>query len=81
MLWFGIRKDFVDFVLDTCPFLREYANISLRERGMDEEELMEDEATEIESKKTKRGKDELALIEEDAIDLSMYPYEDIMLPD
>ena len=28
--WFGIRKDFCDFLLGTCPFLQEYGNISCK---------------------------------------------------
>ncbi|XP_071846571.1 transmembrane protein 185A-like isoform X2 [Apostichopus japonicus] len=27
--WFGIRKDFCTFILDICPFLREYGNITV----------------------------------------------------
>lgn len=26
--WFGIRKDFSQFLLSICPFLQEYANIA-----------------------------------------------------
>lgn len=26
--WFGIRKDFCQFVLGVCPLLQEYANIA-----------------------------------------------------
>lgn len=26
--WFGIRKDFSQFLLSVCPFLQEYANIA-----------------------------------------------------
>lgn len=26
--WFGIRKDFCQFLLSTCPILQEYANIA-----------------------------------------------------
>ena len=81
-LWFGIRKDFSDFVLDSCPFLREYANISVHERVEDEEELVDAGEANGEPKKSKLTKsDELALIEEDVIDPSEYPYEDLMLPD
>ncbi|XP_020622077.1 transmembrane protein 185A-like [Orbicella faveolata] len=28
--WFGIRKDFCDFLLGMCPFLQEYGNISCK---------------------------------------------------
>ena len=79
-LWFGMRKVFSEFVLDTCPLLREYANISVQHGGLDEEELISG-GEELDSKKPRRTKEEVALIEEDTIDLSMYPYEDLMVPD
>ena len=28
--WFGIRKNAIDFMLDCCPLLTEYANVSYR---------------------------------------------------
>ena len=82
-LWFGLRKVFSDFVLDTCPFLQEYANISLQRGQDDEEELVDNEKVadlSIESKKPKRTKEKLE-IEEALFDTSVYPYEDIMMPD
>ncbi|XP_061033949.1 transmembrane protein 185A isoform X2 [Eubalaena glacialis] len=38
--WFGIRKDFCQFLLEICPFLREYGNISydLHHEGNEETE-------------------------------------------
>ncbi|XP_043750921.1 transmembrane protein 185A [Cervus elaphus] len=38
--WFGIRKDFCQFLLEICPFLREYGNISydLHHEGSEETE-------------------------------------------
>lgn len=86
LLWFGIRKNFLDFVLDTCPFLQEYANISVQKRGLDEETVPDDEEeeedkTRLESKKSWRTKDKLALIKDDTADDSIYPYEDLMVPD
>lgn len=28
--WFGMRRDFCVFLLDTCPCLREYGNVSYK---------------------------------------------------
>ena len=28
--WFGIRKDFCEYLLDLCPCLREYGNVSYK---------------------------------------------------
>ena len=84
LLWFGIRKNFLDFVLDTCPFLQEYANISVQKQGLDEEALADEEdgdEARLESKKSWRTKDKLALINDDTIDDLIYPYEDLMVPD
>ena len=85
LLWFGIRKNFLDFVLDICPFLQEYANISVQKRGLDEEALTDGEddgdGARLESKKSWRTKDKLELIKDDTIDDSIYPYEDLMVPD
>ena len=83
-LWFGIRKTFSDFVLDSFPFLQEYANIS-HHGGQDDQELMDSEdegenTSSVEFKKTKRGREEV-IIAESAVDNSLYPYEDIMTPD
>ena len=35
--WFGIRKDFCQFVLGVCPFLQEYGNISYSVQNNDVE--------------------------------------------
>ena len=84
-LWFGIRKNFLDFVLGTCPFLQEYANISVQKRGLDEEAVADeedgDDEARLESKKSWRTKDKLALIKDDMVDDLIYPYEDLMVPD
>ena len=84
-LWFGIRKVFSDFALDSCPFLQEYANISIRPGGLDEDrELVNNEEVDglsVESRKPRKTKEELALIQEDIVDPSVYPYEDLMVPD
>lgn len=82
-LWFGVRKTFYDFVLDTCPLLQEYGNISYQ-GGHDEQDLVESEdeleSSGVQFKKTKRGI-EKAIIADSTIDDSIYPYEDIMMPD
>ena len=82
-LWFGIRKTFADFVLDTFPFLQEYANIS-HQGGREEQELMDSEdemeSTGVQFMKKKRGREKV-LIDESTVDNSIYPYEDIMTPD
>lgn len=31
--WFGIRKEFCPWVLDACPVLQEYGNISYKVKG------------------------------------------------
>ncbi|KHJ46343.1 hypothetical protein D918_03396 [Trichuris suis] len=42
--WFGVRKDFCTFLLDLCPCLSEYGNISYRFQGVaDEPETNETE--------------------------------------
>lgn len=83
-LWFGIRKTFTDFILDTFPFLQEYANIS-HQGGREEQELMDseddmEESTGVKFKKTKRGREKV-VIDESTVDDSIYPYKDIMTPD
>lgn len=40
--WFGIRKDFCTFILDICPFLREYGNITIEFGGIDPQSDEED---------------------------------------
>lgn len=39
--WFGIRKDFCQFLLEIFPFLREYGNISYDLHHEDNEETEE----------------------------------------
>lgn len=39
--WFGIRKDFCQFLLEIFPFLREYGNISYDLHHEDNEEAEE----------------------------------------
>jgi len=39
--WFGIRKDFCQFLLEIFPFLREYGNISYDLHHEDNEEMEE----------------------------------------
>lgn len=39
--WFGIRKDFCQFLLEIFPFLREYGNISYDLHHEDSEETEE----------------------------------------
>ncbi|XP_078601756.1 transmembrane protein 185A-like [Branchiostoma floridae x Branchiostoma japonicum] len=43
--WFGIRKDFCQFLLEVCPCLREYGNISYKIHHDDDNEESEEETT------------------------------------
>ena len=49
--WFGLRKNFAEFVLDALPFVREYANISHR-RGYDDDD---DDGDDLELEETEPG--------------------------
>lgn len=45
--WFGIRKDFCQFLLEIFPFLREYGNISYDLHHEDNEETKETPVPEL----------------------------------
>ena len=71
--WFGIRKTFTDLILDCCPLLQEYANVSYVKE--DEEVLtavhLEEDGSRHEPKRPAQ----------EAIKPNVYPYEDIYIPD
>ena len=70
--WFGIRRNFVDFVLDKCPVLQEYVNVSYSPEDPEEEAATED------------GHSKLRTVPSTVVwtpGPEIYPYEDIYTPD
>ena len=66
--WFGIRKNTVDCILDCCPLLSEYANVSYRKETLNRNN----------NQNTKRL---VKLKNSIYIDNADYCYEDIYIPD
>jgi hypothetical protein len=57
--WFGIRKDFCQFLLGVCPFLQEYGNISYSLHSDDTEEEDTAAPPRVADDNTRRVKDKL----------------------
>lgn len=70
--WFGIRKNFVDFVLDNCPILQEYVNVSYRTED-------QEESAAAEGGHSKHRTTPTTVVR--TPDPKLYPYEDIYAPD
>ena len=62
-------KNFVDFILDCCPLLQVYVNVSYNK-------VHSEETTQQCTKKQPSKKVKTAKVEE-----NLFPYEDIYLPD
>ena len=75
-LWFGLQKTFSTFALDTCPVLREYANISIiSEDGPGHHGNPEEEQPRSKIKKKHK------LVSNQSAPSDDYPHEDIFTPD
>ena len=70
--WFGIQKTFSTFLLDICPILREYVNISV----VPEENIVTTDNVRVRSKVKHKQREISVTIASD-----MYPEEDIFTPD
>lgn len=74
--WFGIRKNFVEFVLDHCPLLQEYFNISYQPQSNEAELSSTLPAPHKNPPKQKaKTKKEIHDVNE------LYPYIDVYTPD
>ena len=72
--WFGLHKNFTDFLLDTCPPLQEYANISVSHQ--DDESISDGSKLGRCGKSKQPPSEKLTVLAND-----VYPYEDLMMPD
>lgn len=70
--WFGIKKNFIEFILELCPIFKEYLNVSW---GKDGEDSENPEPVKIKIKGDKKVTTFIVLENKD------YLYEDIMTPD
>ncbi len=73
-LWFGLQKNFVDVLMEMCPVLKEYLNVSWSKKT-DEAEKLSEISAKLKSKKPQLTATSIAM------ESKNYSYEDIMTPD
>lgn len=77
--WFGIRKDFSQFLLSICPVLQEYANIAYSSGRTADNERDPDSATDAAPPDTSNGKEKSKKLSE--INKPVVPIVSIDMPD
>ena len=75
-LWFGLQKSFVDVLIEVCPVLKEYLNVSWSKKA-DEAEMLSEIHLKLKSKSSKQQLTTMTVPTES----KSYFYEDIMTPD
>lgn len=76
-MWFGVRKNFAEAVLELCPFFKEYLNVSWSKNADEARKL-----SEISAKiKDKHSKTKIIPVSIGVFGSKDYPYLDIMTPD